>query len=218
MRRVSAKIEQAGATHYGSPLTWGDGAPDDAVRRPSRWSIGAAAFDNAATGETRSYLCDPDHHRVHIAAADGQLIASFGRFGSEPGEFDTPSDVALVRVPFAGEDIGDDDLAGRLVAVADYGNDRVQLFEPDGVLFGVISGRHDDPVRVRRCFGARVFHIEAHPYLASPTRLSATGSVLSVRCPQREVIVDLEHALLLDYAMWADSPARAARKVSSWLR
>jgi hypothetical protein len=127
-------------------------------------------------------------------------------------------DVTLVRVPFAGEELDEGDLEGRLVAVADRGNDRIQLFEPDGVIFGVISGRLDSASDMRRRSGHRIFRIDAHPYLIAPSRLSTNGSVLEVHCARgRTVLVDLTHALLLDFVMWADSPAVAAQKVSAWL-
>jgi hypothetical protein len=178
---------------------------------------GIATCGNVRSQQRRTYICDPSQHRVHIVGADGRLIASFGAKGSRPGEFDTPLDVALVRVPFAGEDLDDGDLDGALVAVADCGNDRVQLFEPDGVPFGVVSGRLDDASDLRRRSGHRLFRIDAHPFLVAPRRLSSNGSVIEAQCAERAVLVDLTHALLLDYVMWAESPAVAAHRVSEWL-
>jgi len=56
--------------------------------------------------------------RIVRFSADGKLIATWGKHGKEPGEFDTPHGIAL-------------DSAGR-VFVADRANDRIQIFTPDG--------------------------------------------------------------------------------------
>jgi len=56
--------------------------------------------------------------RISKFTADGRFIASFGRWGSGPGEFKTPHDLAM-------------DAQGRLL-VADRGNMRIQIFDQDG--------------------------------------------------------------------------------------
>ncbi len=56
--------------------------------------------------------------RISKFAKDGTFIKSFGRFGSGPGEFKTPHDLAL-------------DSHGRLF-VADRGNMRLQILSQDG--------------------------------------------------------------------------------------
>jgi sugar lactone lactonase YvrE len=56
--------------------------------------------------------------RVVKFAKDGTLIIAWGKHGAAPGEFDTPHGIAL-------------DSAGR-VYVADRGNNRIQIFEPNG--------------------------------------------------------------------------------------
>jgi DNA-binding beta-propeller fold protein YncE len=59
------------------------------------------------------------NHKVHRFAADGRLIGSWGRQGLGPGEFALVHDIAL-------------DGRGR-VFVCDDENDRVQIFDRDGV-------------------------------------------------------------------------------------
>jgi hypothetical protein len=58
-------------------------------------------------------------HRVHRLGPDGQLQRSWGREGTGPGEFGWPVHCVCL------------DPRGRLL-VADRGNDRIQLFSPDG--------------------------------------------------------------------------------------
>lgn len=85
---------------------------------------GAAPFNRptnisvAPDGEL--YVCDGyGNARVHRFTADGKLIQSWGEPGTGPGEFYLPHDVWVL------ED-------GR-VLVADRENDRIQIFNRDGV-------------------------------------------------------------------------------------
>ena len=93
----------------------------------------------AATAVFRNltFRCDPAMHRVIVSAANGDVVLEFGGYGSQPGAFDTPIDAALVKPEFFGE--GNDDIEP-WIAVADYGNRRVQVFELDGALVGIIDG------------------------------------------------------------------------------
>jgi hypothetical protein len=98
-----------------------------------------------------TYRCDPAMHRVTVTDANGCIVLEFGGFGRQPGAFDTPIDATLVRPEFFGEPLdmfgarrSDESGAGADVvqpwlAVADYGNRRVQIFELDGALVGVID-------------------------------------------------------------------------------
>jgi DNA-binding beta-propeller fold protein YncE len=56
--------------------------------------------------------------RIMKFSPDGKTIATWGKHGSGPGEFDSPHGIAL-------------DSAGR-VYVADRSNNRIQIFTPDG--------------------------------------------------------------------------------------
>jgi DNA-binding beta-propeller fold protein YncE len=77
--------------------------------------------------------------RIVKFAPDGRFLATWGRKGTAPGEFETPHAIAM-------------DSRGRLF-VGDRGNDRVQLFDQDGNFLeawhqysrpsGVYIDRHD---------------------------------------------------------------------------
>jgi hypothetical protein len=91
-----------------------------------------------------TYQCDPARHRVTVTDAHGFVVLEFGGFGRQPGAFDTPIDATLVMPEFFGESMFEDaitkaDDVQPWLAVADYGNRRVQIFELDGALVGVID-------------------------------------------------------------------------------
>jgi sugar lactone lactonase YvrE len=66
----------------------------------------------------RVFVADTHYHRVMVFDRDGGELARFGRYGTGPGEFYYPTDIAFLP-------------DGRL-AVSEYGgNDRVQLFSAD---------------------------------------------------------------------------------------
>ena len=135
-----------------------------------------------------TFRCDPAMHRVIVSAANGDVILEFGGYGSQPGAFDTPIDATLVKPEFFGE--GDDDIEP-WIAVADYGNRRVQVFELDGALVGIIDGdllgdasggpcglRWRDPVlevqgvdgtRTRLHLGAALLQSEVEPHVPPST-------------------------------------------------
>jgi DNA-binding beta-propeller fold protein YncE len=56
------------------------------------------------------------------------LVDTWGSEGSGPGQFNQPKGLAL-------------DLDGN-VYVADSGNDRIQMFDPDGVFLGSMGNSH----------------------------------------------------------------------------
>ena len=152
---------------------------------------------NAPTFRNLTFRCDPAMHRVIVSDASGHVLLEFGGYGSQPGAFDTPIDAALVRPEFFGEPLfpevgpGDDvdDLIDPWIAVADYGNRRVQVFELDGALVGIIDGdllggangrpcglRWRDPVlevegvdgaRTRLHLGAAMLQTEIEPAMPS---------------------------------------------------
>ena len=65
------------------------------------------------------YVTDSGNHRISIFTLEGQLIRTIGSRGSDPGQFDYPSAVAISP---------DGDMY-----VTDENNNRVQVFSPDGV-------------------------------------------------------------------------------------
>jgi hypothetical protein len=91
-----------------------------------------------STGEPVSYSCDPSTHRIVVRDADGRPTLAFGGQGSRAGELDTPLALALVAPEFHGERLPMQHDAMWL-AVADYGNRRVQIFELDGCPVGNVA-------------------------------------------------------------------------------
>jgi len=61
-------------------------------------------------------VADFENHRIQVFSNDGRQLSIFGSQGDGPGEFERPTDL----------DIGPD---GRIFVV-DFGNDRIQVFEP----------------------------------------------------------------------------------------
>jgi hypothetical protein len=95
------------------------GAPGEPFNQPARAMATAAGDVFVADGYGQ--------HRVHRFSADGQLIRSWGREGTGPGEFGWPvHDVCL-------------DPRGRLL-VADRANGRIQHFTPEGEYLGEWGG------------------------------------------------------------------------------
>ncbi len=67
----------------------------------------------------RIFVADTHENRVAIFSRDGEWLGSFGSYGTEPGQFVYPCDIAF----------GD----GGEIFVSEYGgNDRVQVFDRDG--------------------------------------------------------------------------------------
>ena len=62
----------------------------------------------------RVYVCDAGNHRVQRYLSDGSFDVAWGSFGSDPGQFNIPTDVAV-------------DDAGHIY-VLDKDNQRVQRF------------------------------------------------------------------------------------------
>jgi hypothetical protein len=101
----------------------------------------------AVTVETpaglRTYTVDTPGHRIVVTdPATGGMTFTFGRRGSELGSFDVPLDITVVTPTFHDDEPADDREAW--LAVADYGNARVQIFDLDGVLVDVLNGEDLD--------------------------------------------------------------------------
>jgi DNA-binding beta-propeller fold protein YncE/tetratricopeptide (TPR) repeat protein len=84
----------------------------------------------AAFGD-RLYIADTGNHRIVVTDRTGKALLSWGTKGSKPGQFKSPSGIAV------------DDL-GR-VYVADTGNSRVQVFNSEGRLLRAYGGDGDEP-------------------------------------------------------------------------
>jgi hypothetical protein len=89
------------------------------------------------------YTCDTARHRIIVTGPAGDIRWTFGDHGKGPGRLDTPLDLAFVRPEFDLEALPEEDGDVVWLAVADYGNKRVQVFELDGVLVGSIDEELD---------------------------------------------------------------------------
>ena len=94
-----------------------------------RWTLGRKNGFERPTGLVvsgdRLYVTDTLGHRVVIVSLAGVMLGSFGRRGSEPGEFNFPTNIAR----------GPD---GHLL-VTDAMNFRVQTFDADGRYLGAFG-------------------------------------------------------------------------------
>jgi hypothetical protein len=97
---------------------------------------GAATLSLGPTGRRLTYRCDADAHRVVVSDEFGRIAFEFGGRGSGPGHFETPVDLTFVRPEFAGEVLPACGPDAVWLAVADYGNRRVQILDLDGVHVG----------------------------------------------------------------------------------
>lgn len=93
--------------------------------------------DIAVDEEGNVYVLDSGNHRIQKFDPQGNYLASFGRRGQGPGEFQYPQSI----------DIG----AQGLMYVSDSGNQKIQILKPDGALEKEIKKTDAAPgiVRVR---------------------------------------------------------------------
>jgi peptidylamidoglycolate lyase len=104
-------------------LTIGDAEVSGCDERHFYWPTAIAV---APSGDF--YVADGyGNSRVAKFAADGSFLFDWGIKGSEPGQFDTPHGITL-------------DAAGH-VYVADRGNARIQIFDPNGTFLGQWKNR-----------------------------------------------------------------------------
>jgi hypothetical protein len=160
-----------------------------------------------------NYLCDPIAHLIHVLDECHRPMFSFGGFGSGEGQLDTPTDVAVVWI-----DPVDSALAADfpVLAVADRGNHRVQLFELDGAPIGVLGDRNADAPRGHWAprTGWPLFRLGSLPPIPFPSRLTWRSPYLDVVCLGAIVVrIDLAAALLPDFSVWiGDAPLSALRQ------
>lgn len=102
-------------------------------------SPGCAVILFEATGRRLWYRCDPATHHVVVSDEAGRTVRAFGGRGSGSGRLDTPLDVTFVQPQFAGEHLPASSPDAVWLAVADYGNRRVQVFELDGAVVGEVT-------------------------------------------------------------------------------
>lgn len=160
----------------------------------------------AQAARGRRFACDPDAHHVCVVDADGRLLEAFGEAGSLPGQFLRPSDVIVVAPRFHGEDAPTDRL--ELVAVADRGNDRVQVFEPQGQLVAILqseAGPHGETEGGARA-GWPFFRLGPAAAIADPVRLEwQDPNLIVIAASGRRTTIDLATALLPSFDAWLEA-------------
>ncbi len=99
------------------------------------------------------YVMDSGNHRIQKFDPKGNFIASYGRQGQGPGEFQYPQSIDI-------------DTEGNIY-VSDSGNQKIHIFKPDGTFDKDITTRDESPgvVRIRngkiiQGKGASVFSLE----------------------------------------------------------
>ena len=93
---------------------------------------GVACLVGPLAAEPLVYRVDSAAHLVVVSDGRGRVVSAFGGRGRRPGRLHTPLDLAFVRPEFIDERLPDDGPSAVWLAVADYGNRRIQLFECDG--------------------------------------------------------------------------------------
>jgi hypothetical protein len=149
---------------------------------------GVAAIVLGSAGRRLTYRCEPELHRVTATDEFGLVVLSFGGLGRGLGRLNTPLDLAFVRPEFFGEALPATGPDAVWLAVADYGNRRVQLFELDG---------------------AYVASIDANDYRAigAPCGLTWRAPVLEVEGVEGQRLrINLTAALLCEHAGRAPQP------------
>jgi hypothetical protein len=168
------------------------------------WPPAARRIGGRSGAPSIHVACDPASHQICMVDADGGLLEVFGQHGALPGEFDRPSDVIVVSPQFDGEDPAAERLG--LVVVADRGNHRLQIFEPEGQLVAIIgSAARTDAVPDGSRDGWPFFRSTPHAYLHDPAQLRWDDPWLVViDGAGRETRIDLAVALLPSFEEWLE--------------
>jgi len=159
----------------------------------------------------RSFACCPETGQIAVIDAFGRLCEVFGEAGSGPGQFAQPSHVIVVSPRFEGEDAQVEGID--LVAVADRGNNRVQLFEPEGQSIATIGAPAGSTAPATEWRDARAgwpfFRVGADPRLDAPVRLEWADPLLFVvGATGSRTPIDLAAALLPSFDAWLATASR----------
>jgi DNA-binding beta-propeller fold protein YncE len=88
------------------------------------------------------YVTDFIHDCICVFDLEGKLLRSWGRLGSEEGQFNCPDGIAHYN---------------NLIYVADYHNDRIQVFQPDGTLVRSFKGEGSRPINIAISSTGRIY-------------------------------------------------------------
>ena len=150
---------------------------------------GVAKVSLGIPGRRLTYRCDPLRHRVTVSDEFERVVCAFGERGKGPGFFNTPLDLTFVRPEFNGEclpPVGPDAV---WLAVADYGNRRIQIVELDGAFIGAIDAEEEVAIGPPCALGWRAPFLEVEGVEGARTRIHLTAALLGggarVRLPPR---------------------------------
>jgi DNA-binding beta-propeller fold protein YncE len=108
-----------------------------------------------ALGDNRLYVVDTHGHKIFVLSqVDGSLLFSFGKQGTEPGNFNYPTNIFVNRE--------------KLIYVTDSMNFRVQIFKPDGSFltsFGKLgdgSGNFSKPKGIAVDSEGHIYVVDSH--------------------------------------------------------
>ena len=97
----------------------------------------------AANNSGVIYVADTQNNRIQIFSNDGIFLTAFGKYGtSEEGK--KSAQIVFMNPKAITTD------SQKLVYVADFGNNRIQVFKEDGALLGVIGGQGKSAGQFRR--------------------------------------------------------------------
>jgi hypothetical protein len=176
---------------------------------------GLALLQDASLERSRVFVCDTLNHRVQVFDGRGVPVAAFGQYGSGPGQFAAPADVAIVHPELPG-DSPRTAAAHPLLAIADQWNGRVQILETDGTFVASIGTKRrvGQPRGLRSpAAGWPFFRLAPDPVLRMPAHLAWRAPHLDVVCANgHRVRIDLALAMLPPWPEWqATAAAERAR-------
>jgi hypothetical protein len=146
---------------------------------------GCASVLFGATGRRLWFRCDPVTHHVVVSDDAGRVVRAFGGHGRGPGRFDTPLDLTVVEPQFAGEPLPRSADALWL-AVADYGNRRIQVVELDGAVVGEVRGEPGTVVGGPTALRWTAPVLEVVGVEGATTQIYLSGALLAASWPEAE--------------------------------
>jgi len=174
-----------------------------AIALPERFRPSGVAMLLGPSGVGRVFLCDRRNHFVDVVDERARPLFSFGGRGHRPGQFIDPCDIVVVPP----NDQALFTLDQALVAVADRGNGRVQVFDASGTLVALLAPSVPPG---RKSYALSILPVIRTPTFTRLSRLSWAAPYLVVADSHRDLIrIDLGQAL---------SPAGRATTARSAIR
>ena len=141
-------------------------------------STGVATVSLGVAGKRLTYRCEPELHRISVIDEFGRSVMAFGGLGRGLGRLNTPLDIVFVRPEFFGEVLPVSGPDAVWLAVADYGNRRVQIFELDGAYVASIEMTGDVKVGAPCALAWRSPVLEIEGLEGARARVHLTAALL----------------------------------------